>query len=79
MNSSETSAKYSWPSSEQKEDIQDSGAPDEVDILSMAQGCPAVVDRGARRLEARLMVEKREGQRQPNVDALFWSGPGAEG
>lgn len=33
MNSSETSAKYSWPSKEQKDAIQDSGGPDEVDML----------------------------------------------
>lgn len=34
MNSSETSAKYSWPNSEQKEEIQDSGVPEEDDIMS---------------------------------------------
>ncbi len=33
MNSSETSAKYSWPSSEQKEEIQDSGVPEDEDII----------------------------------------------
>ncbi len=33
MNSSETSAKYSWPSREQKEDIQDSGDGEEEDIV----------------------------------------------
>lgn len=33
MNSSETSAKYSWPRREQKDAIQDSGGPDEVDML----------------------------------------------
>jgi len=33
MNSSETSAKYSWPRREQKDEIQLSGTPDEVDIL----------------------------------------------
>lgn len=38
MNSSETSAKYSWPSNEQKEAIQDSGGPEEVDILSWQGG-----------------------------------------
>lgn len=32
INSSETSAKYSCPSSEQKEDIQDSGVPEDVDM-----------------------------------------------
>lgn len=32
MNSSETSAKYSWPSNEQKEEIQDSGEPEDVDM-----------------------------------------------
>lgn len=34
INSSETSAKYSWPRSEQKEAIQDSGGPEEVDMLT---------------------------------------------
>lgn len=38
MNSSETSAKYSWPSREQKEAIQDSGGPEEVDILGQRVG-----------------------------------------
>lgn len=37
MNSSETSAKYSWPNSEQKEAIQDSGGPEEVDMLTLVQ------------------------------------------
>lgn len=32
MNSSETSAKYSWPRSEQKEAIQDSGVPEDEDM-----------------------------------------------
>ena len=35
INSSETSAKYSWPRREQKEDIQDSGVPEEVDITEV--------------------------------------------
>jgi hypothetical protein len=34
MKSSEISAKYSWPSKEQKDEIHDSGVPDEEDILS---------------------------------------------
>lgn len=38
MNSSETSAKYSWPSKEQKDAIQDSGGPDEVDMLGWRGG-----------------------------------------
>lgn len=33
MKSSDTSAKYSWPKSEQKEEIHDSGEPEEVDIV----------------------------------------------
>lgn len=33
MNSSDTSAKYSWPSKEQKEEIQDSGLPEDVDMM----------------------------------------------
>lgn len=44
MKSSETSAKYSWPSREQKEEIQDSGVPEEEDIME-------VVDRVADRVE----------------------------
>lgn len=35
INSSETSAKYSWPSREQKLEIQDSGTPEEVDMVSL--------------------------------------------
>ena len=35
MKSSDTSAKYSWPRREQKEEIQDSGEPEEVDILQI--------------------------------------------
>jgi hypothetical protein len=34
MNSSDTSAKYSCPSKEQKDEIQDSGEPEELDILA---------------------------------------------
>lgn len=33
INSSETSAKYSWPSREQNDAIQDSGGPEEVDMV----------------------------------------------
>ena len=33
INSSDTSAKYSWPNREQKDEIQLSGAPEEVDIF----------------------------------------------
>lgn len=33
MKSSDISAKYSCPSSEQKDEIQDSGVPEEVDIV----------------------------------------------
>jgi hypothetical protein len=34
MNSSDTSAKYSCPSKEQKDEIHDSGAPDDVDMMA---------------------------------------------
>jgi hypothetical protein len=33
MKSSDISAKYSWPNNEQKDEIQDSGVPEEEDIL----------------------------------------------
>ena len=33
MKSSDTSAKYSWPIREQNDEIQDSGAPSEDDIV----------------------------------------------
>ena len=33
MKSSDISAKYSWPSKEQNDEIHDSGVPEEVDIL----------------------------------------------
>jgi hypothetical protein len=32
MKSSDISAKYSWPNNEQKDEIQDSGVPEEEDI-----------------------------------------------
>lgn len=35
MNSSDTSAKYSWPGRAQKLEIQDSGVPEDVDMLSL--------------------------------------------
>jgi len=34
MKSSDISAKYSWPSREQKEEIQDSGVAEEEDIFT---------------------------------------------
>lgn len=37
IKSSDTSAKYSWPTKEQKEEIQDSGVP-EVEDMSPGQG-----------------------------------------
>lgn len=59
MNSSETSAKYSWPRSEQKEEIHDSGVPEEVDIFSNFPGAilfsHSVADNG--RLSVGVMVE----------------------
>lgn len=33
MKSSDISAKYSWPNSEQNDEIHDSGVPDEEDIV----------------------------------------------
>lgn len=47
MNSSETSAKYSWPRSEQKEAIQDSGGPEEVDIMTLMQLAGRLGERNA--------------------------------
>ena len=44
MKSSVTSAKYSWPRQEQKLEIQDSGVPEEVDMVGEAV-------RGAERAE----------------------------
>jgi hypothetical protein len=43
INSSETSAKYSWPGRAQKLEIQDSGVPEDVDMISarMAEIDPA--------------------------------------
>jgi hypothetical protein len=37
IKSSDTSAKYSWPSKEQKEEIQDSGVPEDVDIVMVVR------------------------------------------
>ena len=42
MNSSETSAKYSCPNKEQKLDIQDSGAPEDVDMASAGERAQAI-------------------------------------
>lgn len=39
MKSSEISAKYSWPSKEQKDEIHDSGVADEEDISLTAFVC----------------------------------------
>jgi len=33
MKSSDISAKYSWPSNEQNDEIHDSGVPEEEDII----------------------------------------------
>ncbi len=42
INSSDTSAKNSWPRREQKEEIQDSGVPDDVDMMRRGWlECPA--------------------------------------
>jgi hypothetical protein len=35
MKSSEISAKYSWPNNEQNDEIQDSGVPEEEDMLAL--------------------------------------------
>ena len=40
MNSSDTSAKYSWPSKEQNDEIHDSGVPEDVDILTASVFVP---------------------------------------
>jgi hypothetical protein len=42
MNSSDTSAKYSWPRREQKEAIQDSGSPEVVDIFAAVRAVVVV-------------------------------------
>ena len=44
MKSSDTSAKYSWPRSEQKEDIQDSEAPEEEDMMDRLVRVPEAVE-----------------------------------
>lgn len=40
MNSSDTSAKYSCPRREQKDAIQDSGTPDELDMVELDMEAP---------------------------------------
>lgn len=47
MKSSETSAKYSWPRSEQKEMIHDSGVPEEEDIPDIVVKVSDTVDADA--------------------------------
>lgn len=44
MKSSETSAKYSWPRREQKLEIQDSGVPEEEDIIEVIEWVPDRVE-----------------------------------
>ena len=44
MNSSDTSAKYSWPRRPQKEEIQDSGVPEEVDMTEVVEWVTESVD-----------------------------------
>ena len=58
MNSSETSAKYSWPRREQKDDIQDSGVPEEVDMTEVVVRVTERVDPDAPG-EARLRSSSR--------------------
>ena len=58
MNSSETSAKYSWPRREQKDDIQDSGVPEEVDMTEVVVRVMERVDPDAPG-EARLRSSSR--------------------
>ena len=58
MNSSETSAKYSWPRREQKDDIQDSGVPEEVDMTEVVVRMTERVDSDAPG-EARLRSSSR--------------------
>lgn len=46
MKSSEISAKYSWPNNEQNDEIQDSGVPEEEDMLALVPTTePDEVDR----------------------------------
>lgn len=46
MKSSEISAKYSWPNNEQNDEIQDSGVPEEEDMLALVPTSePDEVDR----------------------------------
>lgn len=46
MKSSEISAKYSWPTNAQKDEIQDSGVTEEEDILDLC-GCNSSKERGS--------------------------------
>jgi hypothetical protein len=52
MKSSDISAKYSWPNNEQKDEIQDSGVPEEED-MALVGGGEESEEEGARRLVAR--------------------------
>ncbi len=54
MKSSEISAKYSWPNNEQNDEIQDSGVPEEEDMLALVPSTELdKVDRTLSRIRCR--------------------------
>ena len=72
INSSDTSAKYSWPNKEQKEEIQDSGEPEELDIVAnRVRGC-------LRRRRGRRRDVDRCGLDGGGVSDAPWSEIGSE-
>ena len=78
MNSSETSAKYSCPRSEQKDDIQDSGVPDEVDMTDAVVRVTERVDPDAPG-EARLRSSSRGTKDEAPLADTVKVGAGALG
>lgn len=70
MNSSETSAKYSWPSRAQNEEIQDSGVPDEVDMTEEVVRVTDMVDPDASG-DARLRSSSRGRDEAPLADTVM--------
>lgn len=71
MKSSETSAKYSWPRREQKEEIHDSGVPEEEDITDVVVRVSDTVDEDAPG-EARLSPSRPASRDEsPLVDTMM--------
>jgi hypothetical protein len=70
MKSSDISAKYSWPNNEQKDEIQDSGVPEEEDMALVGGGEESEEEQGTRRLVLRGVLVRPLGGEAPDCDSL---------